>query len=423
MTSQANLTKSSFQRVATGFEALCKKACLNQLKKLEHGHLFIEDDAEVYSFGGKSSESLCATVIIEEPAAWPRILLGGSIGASEAYILGQWSSPNLTHVMQLFVKNIAILDAMETGLASISTLALKAYHLSRKNTVSGAKENIVAHYDLGNDLFRLFLDPTMMYSSAIFNSESDSLETASIAKLDRICKKLKLAANDRLLEIGTGWGSFAIHAAKYYGCHVTTTTISEEQYQYARKRIQEENLEDKITLLKSDYRQLTGKFTKLVSIEMIEAVGPQFMATYFNKCAELLEPNGLALIQAITILDQRYQRALKNVDFIQRYIFPGGFLPSVTAMSNAATENSDLHMVHLEDITPHYAKTLRHWHANFMQNKAQILSLGKYDNNFIRMWDYYFCYCEGGFLERYIGTVQIVFSKPSWMGEPILANF
>jgi len=423
MTSQAQVNNSGTPRLSTGFETFCKYACLRILKNIQAGHLLIEEQSEVRVFGGKTSDSLCATVVIQDPSAWPRILLGGSIGAAEAYIQREWNSPDLTSVVRLFAKNIKILDEMERGFASLGSAVLKAYHYSRKNTVQGSKANILAHYDLGNDFFQLFLDPSMMYSSAIFEHDTDTLQQASYNKLDRICKKLKLNSSDHVLEIGTGWGSFAIHAAKHYGCRVTTTTISDQQYQFAQARIEQENLTDRIELLKCDYRLLTGKFDKLVSIEMIEAVGAQFMGTYFQTCSERLKENGLALIQAITINDQRYQRALKNVDFIQRYVFPGGFLPSVTAMCSAVTEHSDMHLIHLEDITPHYAKTVRAWRSNFLQHQAQILALGAYDDRFLRMWDYYLCYCEGGFTERYIGTVQAIFSKPQWRDAPILANF
>ena len=268
-------------------------------------------------------------------------------------------------------------------------------------------------------MFELFLDPTMMYSSGIFPAETSSMEEASVYKLDRICQKLQLTAEDHLVEIGTGWGSMAIHAAKHYGCKVTTTTISEEQFAWAERRVREEGLEDKITLLKKDYRALEGQFDKLVSIEMIEAVGHQFLNTYIETCSRLLKDDGIALIQAITIDDQRYEQAKNEVDFIKRYIFPGSFIPCVTAISQAVSRASDMKMIHMEDITPHYARTLDAWRQRFFSNKEQIKALG-YDDTFIRLWDFYFAYCEGGFAERVIGDVQLIFAKPLNRRPPLL---
>lgn len=295
-------------------------------------------------------------------------------------------------------------------------------HFLNKNTEKGSRRNIAAHYDLGNDMFELFLDPTMMYSSGIFPSDTATMEEASIYKLDRICQKLQLQPSDHLVEIGTGWGSMAIHAAKHYGCEVTTTTISEEQYALAEKRIAEEGLQDRIHLLKSDYRALEGKFDKLVSIEMIEAVGHQYLDTYIGTINRLLKDDGIALLQAITIDDQRYEEAKNSVDFIKRYIFPGSFIPCITAIQNSFTRSSDMKMIHMEDITPHYARTLAAWRERFLKNQDAIKALG-YDDTFIRLWDFYFAYCEGGFAERVIGDVQVIFAKPMNRRTPILGSF
>jgi cyclopropane-fatty-acyl-phospholipid synthase len=293
-------------------------------------------------------------------------------------------------------------------------------HLLNRNTRLGSKKNISAHYDIGNDLFELFLDPTMMYSSAYYKDEDMSLEQASIAKLDLICKKLELGPEDHLLEIGTGWGGLAIHAASNYGCKVTTTTISDEQFVLAQARIKENHLEDKITVVKQDYRDLEGQYDKLVSIEMIEAIGHQYMRTYFNKCCSLLKPDGMMLIQAITIKDQLYKEALKDVDFIKKYIFPGGFLPSINAMVKTISDSTDMKLFHLQDIGPHYAKTLNHWRERFFEKLDEIRGLG-YSDEFIRLWEYYFCYCEGGFIERDIGTVQMVLTRPENRREPLIS--
>jgi cyclopropane-fatty-acyl-phospholipid synthase len=284
-------------------------------------------------------------------------------------------------------------------------------HWLNRNSQAGSRRNIEAHYDLGNEMFELFLDPTMMYSCAYYPDSKASLDQAATAKLQRICEKLQLSETDHVVEIGTGWGGFAIYAATHFGCKVTTTTISKQQYEIARQRVIAAGLEDKVTLLMEDYRDLQGAYDKLVSIEMIEAVGPQYLETYFTKCSTLLKPDGIMLIQAITIQDQFYDQAIKSVDFIQRYIFPGGFIPSVTAISNAVKNATDTRLFQMEDIGPHYATTLRDWRKNFFNNIEQIKALG-YSDQFIAMWEFYLCYCEGGFLERTLGTSHLVFVKP-----------
>jgi cyclopropane-fatty-acyl-phospholipid synthase len=284
-------------------------------------------------------------------------------------------------------------------------------HWLNRNSQAGSRRNIEAHYDLGNEMFELFLDPTMMYSCAYYPDSKASLDQAATAKLQRICEKLQLSETDHVVEIGTGWGGFAIYAATHFGCKVTTTTISKQQYEIARQRVIAAGLEDKVTLLMEDYRDLQGAYDKLVSIEMIEAVGPQYLETYFTKCSTLLKPDGIMLIQAITIQDQFYDQAIKSVDFIQRYIFPGGFIPSVTAISNAVKNATDTRLFQMEDIGPHYATTLRDWRKNFFNNIEQIKALG-YSDQFIAMWEFYLCYCEGGFLERILGTSHLVFVKP-----------
>jgi cyclopropane-fatty-acyl-phospholipid synthase len=309
------------------------------------------------------------------------------------------------------VRNQSLLDDIESSFAKITAPIQAWLHRVNKNTQTGSRRNISAHYDLGNDFFKLMLDPTMMYSSAIFETSKQSLEEASIAKLKSICKKLDLKQTDHVLEIGTGWGGFAIYAAQNYGCKITTTTISQAQYQLARERIKDAGLENKIEVLLSDYRDLTGEYDKLVSIEMIEAVGHQFYDTYFGACGKLLKPSCMMLLQAITIADQRYASAIKSVDFIQRYIFPGSCIPSVTAMLSSITKSSDMRLFDLEDIGPHYATTLAKWRDNFFEKIAEVRQLG-YPETFIRMWDFYLCYCEGGFEERALGDVHMLLVKP-----------
>jgi cyclopropane-fatty-acyl-phospholipid synthase len=306
-----------------------------------------------------------------------------------------------------------VTDTLEGGYQWLSKPLLKLFHWLNSNSEAGSQKNIAAHYDLGNDLFKLFLDPSMMYSSAIFDTEATTLQAASARKLQVICDKLQLTADDHVLEIGTGWGEFAIYAAKHYGCRVTTTTISEQQCVLAKARIAAEGLQAQVTLLKQDYRQLQGQYDKLVSIEMIEAVGHQYYDIYFSKVSQLLKPDGVALIQAITIADQRYDSAIRSVDFIQRYIFPGSNIPSNTAMLASMTRSSDLRLVDLQDIGLHYATTLRHWRENFFAHIEAVRKLG-YSEVFIRMWDFYLSYCEGGFAECALGDVHLLLAKPGY---------
>jgi cyclopropane-fatty-acyl-phospholipid synthase len=406
-----------------------RKTLLNHLRYIERGRLVIDDEGELHVFGEAADKTdLLAHINIHHFTAWRDILLRGSIGAGEAYMLGAWTTPDLTKVIRIFSANLEVLDAVDGRrgslrrfMVNVGTLTIRAYHAMRANTKDGSRGNISAHYDLGNEFFELFLDPTMMYSSAVFPDEKSSLEDASLNKLDRICKKLHLNAADHLIEIGTGWGGLAIYAAKNYGCRVTTTTISKEQHDFAVQRIEQEGLQDRITVLFSDYRDLEGQYDKLVSIEMIEAVGHEYYRSYFEKCASLLKPEGLMLIQAITIPDQRYDMARKSVDFIQRYIFPGGCLPSVAVIADHVRKYTDLSIVGLEDITEHYARTLSMWRDRFNARLEQVARQG-FDDVFVRMWEFYLCYCEGGFRERSIGTAQIVFAKPACRIVPVLGK-
>jgi cyclopropane-fatty-acyl-phospholipid synthase len=311
----------------------------------------------------------------------------------------------------MLVRNRDLLDAMETGPARLGGMAMRAWHALRRNTRSGSRGNIAAHYDLGNDFFRTFLDDNLMYSSAIFASESESLESASVRKLDRICRKLALTPNDRVVEIGSGWGGFALHAARHFGCHVTTTTISRAQYDLTRERVRTAGLDDRVEVLLEDYRDLRGRYDKLVSIEMIEAIGHQYLDAYFAKLGTLLHAHGMALVQAITIEDHRYAQALRAVDFIKRHVFPGSFIPSISAMLGAAARSSDLKLSNLEDIGASYALTLAAWRERFRGAAARVRALG-YDERFMRLWDFYFSYCEGGFRERSIGVAHLLLARP-----------
>lgn len=392
---------------------LAKSQVLKRLTELRKGQLILIDGSERHVFGRLDSGNLQATITVHDPRFYGEIAFGGSIGAGEAYMLGYWQADTLTNVVRLMVLNQSVMDTLEGGYQWLTKPLLKVFHWLNSNSEAGSQKNIAAHYDLGNDLFKLFLDPTMMYSSAMFDEDTTTLQAASERKLQVICDKLQLVPTDHVLEIGTGWGGFAIYAAKHYGCHVTTTTISEQQYLLAQSRILAEGLQDQITLLKHDYRHLQGQFDKLVSIEMIEAVGHQYYDTYFNKVSQLLKPDGVALIQAITIADQRYESAIRSVDFIQRYIFPGSNIPSNTAMLTSITNASDLRLVDLQDIGLDYATTLRLWRENFFAQLDAVRQLG-YSEAFIRMWDFYLSYCEGGFAECALGDVHLLLAKPEY---------
>ncbi|SNR79522.1 cyclopropane-fatty-acyl-phospholipid synthase [Pseudomonas segetis] len=400
---------------------LLRRGVLRQLKGLRHGSLTVIEGGQRFEFGDPHA-SIHAEIKVNDSAVWAMVAKNGSIGAGEAYIHGHWSSPDLTAVVRVFVTNLDTLDAMETGLARLGRPFVLGLHWLNSNTRKGSRKNIAAHYDIGNELFEEFLDPSMMYSAAQFLSAEDSLHQAQLNKLERICQKLDLQAQDHLLEIGTGWGSMAIYAALNYGCKVTTTTLSKEQFDYTQRRIKEQGLEDRVTLLLKDYRDLEGSYDKLVSIEMIEAVGHRFLSSYFQTCANLLKPDGLMLLQAITIRDQRYEQARNSVDFIQRYIFPGGALPSITKMLDIITDKTDMNLHHMEDFGQHYARTLRLWHENLHQARHNLEKLG-YDEYFYRMWEFYLCYCEGGFIERTIGTAQLLLAKPGARPAPLLGRF
>jgi cyclopropane-fatty-acyl-phospholipid synthase len=403
-------------------DRMARRAIFSLLKRLIHGRITIIENSQRYHFGEPSDKfSLQAVITVHHSQFYTRIFFGGSIGAAEAYMDGLWSADDLTVVMRILALNQKAFEDMEKGLARLMTPLYNFYHFLRKNTKKGSRENILAHYDLGNDFYSLFLDDTMTYSCGIFEHEKSSLKGASVAKYNRICRKLQLKPGDRVVEIGTGWGGFAVHAAQNYGVQVTTTTISDEQYQFAQNRIKAAGLEDRIKLLKKDYRDLDGKFDKLVSIEMIEAVGHHYLNAFFRTCSRLLKDDGMMALQAITIGDQIFDRHKRSVDFIKRYIFPGSCIPSITAISNAIARATDLRLVHLEDITPHYARTLREWRKRFFASIDRVRALG-YSNTFIRMWEYYLCYCEGGFTERYIGDVQMLFVKPGYRQDPVLTE-
>jgi cyclopropane-fatty-acyl-phospholipid synthase len=390
----------------------CRSLLIAKLEKLEVGEIQLIDSNGSHSFGcPDKTNPLTVTLNVTDQRFYSDIAFGGTVAAGEAYIQGYWSCSNLTDLIRIMIGNRHILNQMEGNLSLLKNAFLRVAHWLNRNSQAGSRRNIEAHYDLGNEMFELFLDPTMMYSCAYYPDEQTSLEQASLAKLKRICDKLQLNESDHVIEIGTGWGGFALYAAENYGCKVTTTTISQQQHDWAKQRIIEAGLEDKITLLMEDYRDLQGTYDKLVSIEMIEAVGHQYLDTYFAKCSSLLKPEGIMLIQSITIADQQYDQAIKSVDFIQRFIFPGGFIPSVSAITSSVKSSTDMRLFQLEDIGPHYATTLYDWRQRFFENIEPIKALG-YSQQFIAMWDFYLCYCEAGFLERVLGNAHLVFIKP-----------
>ncbi len=394
---------------------IARNSLFNLLSTIQGGMLNIEENGTTRVFGfneGDSHKALSVSISVKNPAFYRLVLQRGSIGAAEAYIAGFWEASNLTEAVQLICRNMQQLEKMDGKVAQLGLLMQKVKHWMSPNSLVGSKKNIRAHYDLSNSLFESFLDERMMYSSAMFpdNKVEINLESAAEFKLQRVGEKLKLSPNDHLIEIGTGWGGLAIYLAENFGCRVTTTTISREQFEYASKNIRERNLEDQITLLEKDYRLLEGKFDKLVSIEMIEAVGQKFLPAYFRKCDQLLKANGKMLIQAITIPEQRYEYASQNMDFIQRYIFPGGSLPSIEAILENTGKHTSLQIEALEDIGLDYAKTLDLWQQRFNNAEDQVLKMG-FDKFFVRLWQFYLSYCEGGFRERAISTAQLVFRK------------
>jgi cyclopropane-fatty-acyl-phospholipid synthase len=382
-----------------------------QLARLSEGELVLVD-GDTRRFGAvKPGFPLSATLVVHDPGFYGDAVFGGSVGAGEAYMAGFWTCSDLTALVRILLRNRPVLDGLDGGYALMAAPLRKLIHAVNRNTKSGSRRNIAAHYDLGNEFFRLFLDDTLMYSCALFDTPQTSLKEASIAKLELICRKLQLKPTDRLLEIGTGWGGFALHAASNYGCNITTTTISQNQFELAQQRIRAAGLGGRVTVLLEDYRELKGQYDKVVSIEMIEAVGHHYYDSFFRLCASLLKPDGALLLQAITIADQQFASARDEVDFIKRYIFPGSCIPAITPLLQAASRSSDLKLVHLEDIGPHYATTLRRWRENFFTNIENVRGLG-YPDSFIRRWEFYLTYCEGGFMERVLGDVHMLMTKP-----------
>ncbi|MCH5051285.1 SAM-dependent methyltransferase [Pectobacterium aquaticum] len=375
------------------------------LSGIREGAITVREGAQTFHFGDADA-TLRADVQILVPGAYWRLLTGGSLGAAEAWIDGEWETNQLTPLLQILAFNSKVLEQMESGFRLLGRHVERLRHWTRRNHRQQARENIAAHYDLGNEFYAHFLDEELLYSSALFTADEQDLTLAQRAKMARLCEQLMLTASDHLLEIGTGWGAMAEFAARHYGCRVTTTTLSQEQYHWAKARIARAGLQDRVQVLLCDYRDLTGEFDKLVSVEMIEAVGQRYLPAFFRTCQARLRPGGKMVIQAITIQDQRYRDYSKSVDFIQRYIFPGGFLPSITVMSELMTRHTDFVVRNLFDMGPDYARTLAQWRQRFVHAWQDIEKLG-FDDRFRRMWLYYFGYCEAGFNARTISAVQL----------------
>lgn len=393
---------------------LARRGVHDHLQAISRGRLHLHDPLGSRVFGAGDSPAPTGPDVslrISDLSAYLDIANGGTIGAAEAYMAGKWTVSDLPGVVRLLVINRDVMNRLESGMARAGGGLLKLAHWYHRNTRSGSRRNIHAHYDLGDDLFKLFLDPTMMYSSAVFPQPDATLEAASLHKLALTCRKLDLKSDDHLLEIGTGWGGLALHAARNFGCRVTTTTISKNQFEFATERVREAGLRERITVVSQDYRDLTGTFDKLVSIEMVEAVGHRFLDDYFQTCSARLKPAGRMVLQSIIIADRNFEQAQRSVDFIQKYIFPGGALPSLGSLLASVARVTDLQLTGLHDIGQDYARTLEIWRERFLEHVADVRRLG-YPDEFVRLWEWYLAYCEGGFRERAISAVQLVFDKP-----------
>jgi cyclopropane-fatty-acyl-phospholipid synthase len=407
--------------VATLPTLLARSLVMGRLERISVGELTVVDKWGTRVFGRPNTGPRGA-VHVHDAAAWMSIALGGSLGAGEAYMDGLWTADDLVATVRVLLRSSSRLSSVDGGgLGLVRGTLDSLYHRFRRNTKTGSRRNVAEHYDLGNDFYRLWLDPSMMYSAAIWERDEMTLEEAQHARLERIGRKLELSPNDHLLEIGTGWGAMALHAASNFGCRVTTTTISEQQYELASERVRAAGLSDRITVLLEDYRELTGTYDKLVSIEMIEAVGAEYLETFFANVGRRLTLEGLGVIQAITIPDDRFTKSVGRVDFIKRHIFPGGQLPSLDAMSTEWRRKTDLRLLHFEDFGEHYARTLNEWRRRFHAHLPEVAELG-YSDRFQRMWDFYLASCEAAFLERHCGVAQLLLARPDCRRAPLVPS-
>lgn len=402
---------------APGFlERALRDATLSRLEGLERGALAIEDAGARHELGrSPADDPLSATVVVRRPSFWSSLALRGSVGAGESWMRGDWDCDDLASAVRIVLRHREVMDGLDSGLARLAAPALRALHALRGNSRAGARRNISAHYDLGNDFFGEILDETMTYSCGIFESAEATLADASRAKIARLCRKLELRPSDHLLEIGTGWGALAAFAAKEHGCRVTSVTISREQHAAAVERVRREGVSDRVSVLLHDYRDVKGSFDALVSVEMIEAVGDRRLGEFFRTCGSLLVPEGRMALQAITIRDCEFERHLRSVDFIKAHVFPGSCIPSTAALLDRVARETDLRLVHLEDLTPHYVRTLREWRHNLEGGWRRLRERG-YSEEMLRGFEFYLAYCEAGFAERYLGDVQALLVRPGWRG-------
>jgi cyclopropane-fatty-acyl-phospholipid synthase len=400
-------------------DRLCRRLLLSQLARVASARITLLDRGQRLTFGEvRGDNDPRCTITVHHPRFYRDAVVGGHLAAAEGYIHGLWDCDDLTALVRVFARNLSLSDEMDRLSVRVGGALLRAGHALRRNTLAGSRSNIAAHYDLGNDFFELLLDPTLCYSCAVFDAPEMSLMDAQVAKLDRLIDKLGLSPDQHLLEIGTGWGALAVRAAERTGCRVTTTTLSKQQHAHAERLIAERGLGDRVTLLLRDYRELGGRYDKLASVEMIEAVGHRFFGRFFEACAKLLKPTGRGVVQSITLPDQRYDSARKCVDFIKKFVFPGSCIPSIAVLQQAMSRASDLRLTHLEELGPHYATTIRKWSDNLHDQRERVLERG-YPRELIRLWDFYLAYCEGGFIERNIGLAQFEVRKPGCVDPPL----
>ena len=428
-----DLAEQGYDNSSFGNRGFWRSQLLKRFDRLEDANIqlveMLGNRNETLQIGTGEDSDLKACVVVKNQAFFKRILFGGMIGSAESYIDGEWACDDLTALIRIMIRNLDRFKNLEKRWAWLRNTAYLLQHRLRRNSIRGSRKNIRDHYDLGNEFYELFLDPTLNYSSGIFGrqclAQSGSattrreMESASIAKMDLVCQKLQLGPKDHVLEIGTGWGGLAIYMAQNFGCRVTTTTISKQQHTKAVQRVASAGLSDQVVVLLEDYRQLSGKYNKLVSIEMIEAVGYQYYDEFFSCCSNLLTDDGVMLLQAITIGEQNFEYHKRHVDFIRKYVFPGGCLPSITALANSAARMTEMRMLHQADITPHYVTTLQHWRSQFMSKLDEVKSLG-YEDAFVRLWHFYLCYCEAAFAERRVHNVHLMFAKPECSINPTI---
>ncbi len=410
-------SSSATDAASSWLQRASRRLFLNRLAGLNQGQISLQHAGQT-TWLGTSANGPTVNIDVRDPRFFMRAVTGGSLGVAESYLQGEWDCDDLLELFRIFIRNMPVAQRGERGLARLGHMLARLWHAASANSKRGSRRNIAAHYDVGNDFFGLILDETMAYSSGIFLEDDSTLEAASREKFDRLCRKLALQSDDHLLEIGTGWGGLAVHAATEYGCRVTTTTISTSQRAHAQARIDAAGLTDRITLLGSDYRDLRGQYDKLVSVEMIEAVGRRYLGKFFGQISRLLKPGGSCALQAILIPDQRDANYVRSVDFIQKYVFPGGCLPSLSAIQTAVAAETDLRLVHFEEFAPHYARTLGEWRQRFESRLDAVRELG-YPERFIRLWRYYLCYCEAGFAERAVSVAQLQFDKPRCRRDPL----